>query len=228
MRSKPRARRRSRADLDRIAAIESVNDLGGYLGSIHSRAATGSMLFGTGVEQDAKDSSIQIMALYAGGLGLPDRDYYLKDDAKSKELRAQYVRHIENMLILLGDTPQAAREGAAAVMRMETALAKASLNVVDRRDPYKVYHRTLRQACARSSPASTGTTTSRRWAASPANGSTSPSRRRSNRSRRCSRPSPWPTSRPIFAGRSSATGPTTFRRRSSTKTSLFIAPRCWA
>ena len=130
------------ADLDRIAAIESVDDLGGYLGSIHSRAATGSMLFGTGVEQDAKDSSIQIMALYAGGLGLPDRDYYLKDDAKSKELRAQYVRHIENMLMLLGDAPQAAREGAAAVMRMETALAKASLDVVDRRDPYKVYHRT--------------------------------------------------------------------------------------
>jgi len=130
------------ADLDGIAAIESVNDLGGYLGSIHSRAATGAMLFGTGVEQDARDSSIQIMALYAGGLGLPDRDYYLKDDAKSKELRAQYVRHIENMLILLGDTPQAARDGAAAVMRIETALANASLNVVDRRDPYKVYHRT--------------------------------------------------------------------------------------
>jgi endothelin-converting enzyme/putative endopeptidase len=130
------------ADLDGIAAIESVNDLGGYLGSIHSRAATGAMLFGTGVEQDARDSSIQIMALYAGGLGLPDRDYYLKDDAKSKERRAQYVRHIENMLILLGDTPQAARDGAAAVMRIETALANASLNVVDRRDPYKVYHRT--------------------------------------------------------------------------------------
>jgi len=129
-------------DVDRIAAIESVNDLGGYLGSIHSRAATGSMFFGTGVEQDAKDSSIQIMALYAGGLGLPDRDYYLKDDSKSKELRAQYVRHIENMLILLGDTPQAAKEGAAAVMRIETSLANASLNVVDRRDPYKVYHRT--------------------------------------------------------------------------------------
>ena len=130
------------ADLDRIAAIESVNDLGGYLGSIHSRAATGSMLFGTGVEQDARDSSIQIMALYADGLGLPDRDYYLKDDPKSKELRAQYVQHIENMLILLGDTPQAARDGAAAVMRMETALAEASLTVVERRDPYKVYHRT--------------------------------------------------------------------------------------
>jgi endothelin-converting enzyme/putative endopeptidase len=130
------------ADLDRIAAIESVNDLGGYLGSIHSRAATSSMLFGTGVEQDARDSSIQIMALYAGGLGLPDRDYYLKDDARSKELRAQYVRHIGNMLILMGDTPQPAKDGAAAVMRIETALANASLNVVDRRDPYKVYHRT--------------------------------------------------------------------------------------
>jgi putative endopeptidase len=130
------------ADLGRIAAMKSVKDLGGYLGSIHARIATGAMLFGNGVEQDAKDSSRQILAIYAGGLGLPDRDYYLKDDDKSKEIRAKYVEHIARMLALLGDAPEKAKSGAETVMRLESALAKASLTRVERRDPYKIYHRT--------------------------------------------------------------------------------------
>jgi putative endopeptidase len=132
-----------KSDLDRIAAIKSVKDIGPYLGSIHARVTTGSMMFGNGVEQDAKDSSQQIFALYAGGLGLPDRDYYLKDDDKSKELREQYVQHVAKMLVLLGDTPATAESGARAVMRLETELAKASLTRVERRDPYKIYHRTV-------------------------------------------------------------------------------------
>jgi endothelin-converting enzyme/putative endopeptidase len=130
------------ADLKRIADMKSVADLGAYLGSIHARVTTGAMLFGSGVEQDAKDSSVQIVALYAGGLGLPDRDYYFKDDDKSKEIRAQYLEHIEKMLVLVGDSPEAAKAGAATIMRLETALAKVSLTRVERRDPYKVYHRT--------------------------------------------------------------------------------------
>jgi endothelin-converting enzyme/putative endopeptidase len=130
------------ADLARIASMKSVHELGPILGSIHARVATGAILFGNGVEQDAKDSSQQIFAIYAGGLGLPDRDYYLKDDDKSKELRAKYVEHVAKMLELTGDTPEAAKAGAAAVMRIETSFAKASLTRVDRRDPYKIYHRT--------------------------------------------------------------------------------------
>jgi endothelin-converting enzyme/putative endopeptidase len=130
------------SDLAQIASMKSVKDLGAILGSLHARATTGGLFFGSGVEQDAKESTLQIMALYAGGLGLPDRDYYLKDDDKSKEIRGQYVAHIERMLGLLGDTPDAAKAGASAVMRLETALAKASLTRVERRDPYKVYHRT--------------------------------------------------------------------------------------
>ena len=100
-------------------------------------------MFGNGVEQDAKDSTQQIFAIYAGGLGLPDRDYYLKDDDKSKETRAKYVEHVAKMLELSGDTPESAKTGAAAVMRIETALAKASLTRVERRDPYKIYHHTV-------------------------------------------------------------------------------------
>jgi putative endopeptidase len=131
------------ADLARIASMKSVEELGPVLGSVHARVATGAILFGNGVEQDAKESSQQIFAVYAGGLGLPDRDYYFKDDDKSKELRAKYVEHVAKMLELTGDAPDKAKAGAAAVMRIETALAKASLTRVERRDPYKIYHRTV-------------------------------------------------------------------------------------
>ena len=128
-------------DLAKISGMKSVRELGPILGSLHGRMATGGLFFGSGVEQDAKQSDKQIFALYAAGLGLPDRDYYIKEDAKSKETRARYQEHVQNMLGLAGDA-QHAEAGAAAVLRIETALAKASLSRVDRRDPYKIYHRT--------------------------------------------------------------------------------------
>jgi endothelin-converting enzyme/putative endopeptidase len=131
------------ADLAQIDALKSIKALGPLLGSIHSRVTTSGIFFGNGVEQDAKDSTQQIFAIYAGGLGLPDRDYYLKDDDKSKETRAKYVEHVAHILELLGDAPDRAKAGAAAVLRIETALAKASLSRVDRRDPYKIYHHTV-------------------------------------------------------------------------------------
>ncbi|HEX4824524.1 MAG TPA: M13 family metallopeptidase [Candidatus Polarisedimenticolaceae bacterium] len=129
-------------DLKKIADMKSVADLGAVLGSIHARVYTGGMLFGSGVEQDAKESSVQIVALYGGGLGLPDRDYYFKDDDKSKDLRTKYVAHVANMLKLLGDSADAAKTEAATIMRIETALAKVTLTRVEKRDPYKIYHHT--------------------------------------------------------------------------------------
>ena len=80
-----------------------------------------------------------------GGLGMPDRDYYLKDDPKSVELRQKYVAHVQRMLELAGETPERAKADAATVLRMETDLAKASLDRVSRRDPEKVYHRMSRE-----------------------------------------------------------------------------------
>ena len=130
-------------DLARIGAMTSIKQLGPVLGSLHARVPTSGLMFGDGVEQDAKESSQQIFAIYAGGLGLPDRDYYLKDDDKSKDTRAKYVEHVAKMLGLLGDTSERAKANASTVMRIETALAKASLTRVERRDPYKIYHRTV-------------------------------------------------------------------------------------
>jgi endothelin-converting enzyme/putative endopeptidase len=77
----------------------------------------------------------------AGGLGLPDRDSYLKADPKSQDVRAKYVTHIANTFRLLGDAPEQAQRNATKVMEIETALATASLSRVDKRDPYKLYHK---------------------------------------------------------------------------------------
>src|SRR3546814_4618191 len=74
-------------------------------------------------------------------LGLPDRDYYFRTDAKSKALRTQYVTHIQNMFELLGEPASSAGVHAATVMKMETALAKPQLSRVERRDPYQLDHK---------------------------------------------------------------------------------------
>ncbi|WP_263367575.1 M13 family metallopeptidase [Edaphobacter bradus] len=90
--------------------------------------------------QDQKDSSQQIGEVDQAGLGLPDRDYYLNQDERSKTLRAQYVEHITKMFALLGDTPERAAKEAADVLKIETALAQGSMSRVDRRSPANVYH----------------------------------------------------------------------------------------
>jgi putative endopeptidase len=92
------------------------------------------------VQQDQKDSSQQIASTRQGGLTLPDRSYYLTDDARSEKLRGEYVDHVTKMFVLLGDTAAQAAEEAKSVMTIETALAKGSIDRVEMRDPAKVYH----------------------------------------------------------------------------------------
>ena len=113
----------------------------------------GATLFGFGSSQDFADSSRVIAFASAGGLGLPDRDYYMKTDAKSVEIRAKYLAHVAAMFELLGDPPAAAQAGAQTVMEIETALAKASLTRVERRDPYKLFHKMTRAQLAALTPA---------------------------------------------------------------------------
>jgi endothelin-converting enzyme/putative endopeptidase len=97
----------------------------------------GAVLFGSSARQDPDNSEQQIAGVDQGGIGLPDRDYYTKDDPKSKETRERYVQHVQKIFELLGDKPAVAKENADVVMRIETALATASLTRVERRDPYK-------------------------------------------------------------------------------------------
>src|SRR5579864_475106 len=97
----------------------------------------GGVLFGSGARQDPDNSEQQIAGVDQGGIGLPDRDYYTKDDPKSKETRERYLQHVQKIFELLGDKLAVAKENAETVMRIETALATASLTRVERRDPYK-------------------------------------------------------------------------------------------
>lgn len=97
--------------------------------------------FGFVVRQDAKNSLAYMAHLFQGGLGLPDRDYYLKDDNYSRQLLAKYEAHVARMLELLGANSDQAKAGAKVVLRMETRLAKAAMNIVERRDPDKTYHK---------------------------------------------------------------------------------------
>ena len=126
--------------LDEVEAIQSAKDLPAVLAKFHV-SMQGDPFFGFGSNQDYENSENVIAFAEAGGLGLPDRDYYFKDDAHSKDLRTKYVAHVAKMLELLGDKPDVAKQEADTVMRIETALAKPQLTRVERRDPYKLFHK---------------------------------------------------------------------------------------
>jgi len=130
-----------RSDIRKIDEVKARKALATLLGSLHSRLDGRGMLFGFGSEQDPGDATQRIAVIAAGGLGLPDRDYYLKDDAATVAVRAKYVAHLERTFALLGEPAEWAAGSAAIVLSIETELARASLSAVDRRDPHKVYHR---------------------------------------------------------------------------------------
>jgi len=126
-------------DLAAIEELKNKKQLAPLIAQLQLQGVD--VLFGFGPAQDPDDSNSMIVGIEQGGLGLPDRDYYLKDDAKSKETRERYLEHVQKMFELMGDTPDVAKNNAATVMRMETNLAKASLTLVERRDPYKQKHK---------------------------------------------------------------------------------------
>jgi putative endopeptidase len=128
-------------ELAAINALKSKKELAAFLGREHLTMSGSRMLFGFGSDQDFANSSEVIAFATAGGLGLPDRDYYTKTDAKSEDIRQKYLAHVQKMLQLIGDSPDAAQKEAQAIMQFETALAKASLTRVERRDPHNLFHK---------------------------------------------------------------------------------------
>ncbi|MBK9965943.1 MAG: M13 family metallopeptidase [Holophagales bacterium] len=136
--------------LAKIDGVKSNAGLPKLVAELHGRRLMAG--YGFYVSQDQKESTRYIAALGQGGLGLPDRDYYLKDDAKSKEVREKYLVHVARMLELLGDSPDAARAKAAVVMDLETKLAKASRTRVELRDPEKNYNKRTVAQLAEAAP----------------------------------------------------------------------------
>ncbi len=127
-------------ELDRIAALKSTSELPALLAHLHAIGVNA--FFGMGSNQDFADAS-QVISFYgAGGLGLPERDYYTRTDAKSVEQRKQYVDHVRKMFVLAGEPDAQAAKDAETVLALETRLAKASLTVTEQRDPQNLNHPT--------------------------------------------------------------------------------------
>jgi putative endopeptidase len=137
--------------LKEIANLKSKSELAVVLARAHL-INLGSLLFDFGSNQDFADASQVIAFADAGGLGLPDRDYYTKTDAKSEEIRQKYLAHVARMLQLLGDSPETAKKEADTIMRIETALANASLTRVQRRDPHNLFHKMDRKGLQELTP----------------------------------------------------------------------------
>ena len=123
--------------LEQIANLSSKAEIAGVAAAL----IDDNVLFRFDSIQDFRDANQVIADIDQGGLGLPDRDYYTKDDAKSVELRQSYLAHVQKMFELLGDKPETAAAEAQTVMRIETALAKGSMTRVERRDPKALDHK---------------------------------------------------------------------------------------
>ncbi|QYM79844.1 M13 family metallopeptidase [Horticoccus luteus] len=137
-------------ELDRIDAIKTVEDVQAEIAHLHGRAVRVGFFFTS--EQDPKDTKMMIAAGGQGGLGLPDRDYYFRDDEKSKTLRMEYTAHVARMLELSGWSPDDAKQGADDVLQLETALAAVSKKRVDLRDPVANYHKMSAAELAKLAP----------------------------------------------------------------------------
>jgi len=124
-----------------FAAIDAIKDMNALPALMaHMNAIGAGAPYGLGINLDARNSTQYAVTLLQGGLGLPDRDYYLKDDAKLKDARSAYRAHVEKMLGMAGESKAA--ESAAAILKLETSLAKIQWTRVENRDPIKTYNKT--------------------------------------------------------------------------------------
>ncbi|GAA4738371.1 M13 family metallopeptidase [Flavisolibacter ginsenosidimutans] len=129
-----------KADLDHLAALNNKQQVIDEIATMRTKGL-GSPLFGMFIGQDRKNVNLYIPQLGQGGTTLPDRDYYLKDDARSTAIRKAYRDHVERMFSLIGENAANAAYSADAILRIETALAKAQMSRVEMRDPYKTYNK---------------------------------------------------------------------------------------
>ncbi len=126
-------------ELDRIAALTNVSEMPEELAHLHSIGVDAVFHFSS--DQDFRDATQEIAEADQGGIALPDRDYYLKTDPKSVEIRQQYVAHVQKMFELMGEQVAQAATDAKTIMDIETELAKVSMDRVARREPTNIYHK---------------------------------------------------------------------------------------
>ncbi|WP_089317413.1 M13 family metallopeptidase [Pontibacter ummariensis] len=137
-------------ELEEIAAVKSTADLISTVADLKTKGVSG--FFSMYVSQDDKISTQYALQAGQGGLGLPDRDYYLKEDERSQTIRKEYLEHLQNMFQLLGNDAATAQKKARTVFDIETSLAKASRTRVALRDPYANYNKMTLQEFANQNP----------------------------------------------------------------------------
>jgi putative endopeptidase len=140
-----------KGELARISRLSSKKALASEVALLQREGARPVFVFNS--IQDSKDATLVIGQFNQGGLGLPDRDYYLKDDEKMKRVLEAYRAHVKEVFVLLGDKPVLAEKKATEVVAFEKRLAQASLDRVSRRDPEKRYHRVERVGLKKLAPA---------------------------------------------------------------------------
>jgi putative endopeptidase len=133
-----------------VKKVKDEKTLAAAITALHARQIW--VLWDVSDTQDAKDATKVVAEIDQRGLGMPDRDYYLKDDDKSKEIRQHYVEHVEKTMRLAGLSAKEAKTAAGDVMRIETELAKGSKTRVERRDPKAMYNRLDRDGVGKAAP----------------------------------------------------------------------------
>jgi putative endopeptidase len=129
-----------KSELERLNGLSTQEQVLNEIATLRTKGV-GGLLYGFSVGQDDKNVNEYIPELRQGGTSLPDRDYYLKDDARSRNIRSEYVKYITDMFELVGDDEATARQKAQYILDLETALAKAQLSRVEMRDPIKTYNK---------------------------------------------------------------------------------------
>lgn len=129
--------------IDGNSTVKSAAELAKVVAALH--AAGYHPFFNPGAQQDFKNSNEVIVGLDQGGLGLPDRDFYLDETDRAKGIRTNYLAYVEKLFTLAGEKPEVAKKNAETVMALETRLAKVSMTRVERRDPQKLYNRVDRK-----------------------------------------------------------------------------------
>jgi putative endopeptidase len=138
----PTIEKRAMADLkpelDRIEVVRDPKSLVREIARLHTIGVGAPFHFDS--EIDMKNATRMIAAVSQAGLGLPERDYYFRDDQRTKDIRAAYEKHVARTLELIGETPSQAAADSKAVMKIEADLAGASMTNIELRDPQKIYH----------------------------------------------------------------------------------------
>ena len=135
---------------DQITALQTKEEVMKEVADLHTKGIF--PLFSFFSQADQKNSTMEVAYVYQGGLGMPDRDYYMKDDPRSKDIQTAYQVHVQKMLVLSGLDEATAKTNAEVIYGIEKRLAAVSMTRLEQRDPYKVYHKMNLQGIQKISP----------------------------------------------------------------------------